>query len=174
MKGEEAMWCVLRADPGKEQDLFEACRKEMDGRTLFDVFQFTGEQMKRYEGSWHLEKRRLFPLDIFLETLNIEELIKKMGTYAHMAQKDEQGSFIRALSTEEEQFLMKLCGKEHYLSMSRGFIKDGITHVTQGPLKGWESRICKIDRHKRTAKIKAPTEWLQQSFVAGLEIVSKS
>lgn len=168
------MWCVLRCNPGQEQNMVEACRKEIDGRTLFDVFQLTGEQMKRYEGSWHLEKKILFPLTVFLETADRNALIAKMRPYAHMAQKDDGRDFLQPLTDEEEKFLERLFGREHYLSMSTGYIKSGITHVTKGPLKGWENRICKIDRHKRTARLKAPTEWLQRSFVAGLEIVSKS
>ena len=35
--------------------------------------------------------------------------------------------------------------------MSTGYIKDGTTYVTQGPLQGREKFIRRIDRHKRLA-----------------------
>ena len=37
--------------------------------------------------------------------------------------------------------------------MSRGIIREGNAQVTDGPLKGMENRIRRIDRHKRLAKI---------------------
>lgn len=42
------------------------------------------------------------------------------------------------------------------ISMSTGYIKDGTTHVTQGPLQGREKFIRRIDRHKRLAWLVLP------------------
>ena len=39
------------------------------------------------------------------------------------------------------------------ISMSTGYIKDGRTYVTKGPLQGREKIISRIDRHKRLAKL---------------------
>lgn len=39
------------------------------------------------------------------------------------------------------------------ISMSTGYIKDGRTYVTKGPLQGREKMISRIDRHKRLAKL---------------------
>ena len=73
-----------------------------------------------------------------------------------------------------EEFLRSLCGKEHHLGMSRGYIKDGETHVINGPLVGMERRIRKIDRHKRIARVMLPAGEPGRLMAAGLEITSRS
>lgn len=112
----------------------------------------------------------MFPAYIFLESKNENILLmelKKCGITA------EQGNRLIRLDQEEEQFLKILCGKEHHLQMSRGIICKGVAHITEGPLKGMESRICKIDRHKRLARIMMATRLGDGSLPAGLEITEK-
>ena len=59
------------------------------------------------------------------------------------------------------------------MSLSKGHIREGRTHVTQGLLQGKEALIRKIDRHKRLAKLEVPTrEGLLQMY-GGLEILTK-
>lgn len=169
------MWCVLNCPRGREQEISRICRSLTDGRVIRDVFVFTREQMKRYEGSWHVEEKPLFPGSIFLETEDVPALMRMLGQMFQENGSDGKADIpLRQLHAAEEKFLAELGGRQHHLPMSTGYIRDGVTHVTEGPLKGWENRICKIDRHKRTARLKAPTAWLQNDFVAGLEITSKS
>ena len=79
------------------------------------------------------------------------------------------------MDEETEAFLRRLGGTDHYVPMSRGIIRDGVTIVTEGPLVGNEARIRKIDRHRRLAKIEGPSElWQNEGFWTGLEITSKS
>ena len=60
------------------------------------------------------------------------------------------------------------------ITMSTGYIKDGITYVTEGPLLGREKFIRKIDRHKRLAWLMIPAGNSIWKMSAGLEIVSKN
>ena len=73
----------------------------------------------------------------------------------------------------EERFLKDLYGDSRNLKMSRGIVKNGVTQVTAGPLKGLEKRICRIERHKRLVKLKMPTEQSIGYIMAGLEITEK-
>ena len=57
--------------------------------------------------------------------------------------------------------------------MSRGVICNGVTHVQEGPLLGWEQNIRKIDRHKRIAFLKSPDETSELVAKVGLEITEK-
>ena len=60
-----------------------------------------------------------------------------------------------ALLPEQEVFLRNLMMPEtKKISMSTGYIKDGRTYVTKGPLQGREKMISRIDRHKRLAKLR--------------------
>ncbi len=73
----------------------------------------------------------------------------------------------------EEKFLKDLYGDSRHLMMSKGIVKGGFPKVTAGPLKGMEHKICRIDRHKRLAKLKMPTEQKLGYITAGLEITEK-
>ena len=92
--------------------------------------------------------------------------------------------YLVRIGAEEEKILRNLCGKEHHLEMSRGIIREGNAQVTDGPLKGMENRIRRIDRHKRLAKIEIAgiaddlrhyrkDAWCRY-IPAGLEITEKS
>lgn len=81
---------------------------------------------------------------------------------------------IVGLQPEQEDFLRKVLGSEKHVELSKGYIKDGRTYVTQGPLQGKESLICKIDRHKRLAKLEISVGDSHQEMRAGLEIISKN
>ena len=79
------------------------------------------------------------------------------------------------IDSGEERFLKELGGRDHHVPMSRGYIREGKTCVTEGPLCGHESQIQKIDRHKRLAHLDCRMDQYQRKGLwAGLEIVSKS
>lgn len=168
------MWCVMKCLPGKAETIMESCRKKLSGQVLHDVFMFTYERMKRYEGSWHLETHQMFPDYLFLETETPERLSEQLEPYRSFVQILEDGNMLLRVRPEEEAFLRSLCGQAHHLGMSRGYIQNGITHICQGPLMGLERRIRKIDRHKRLAKLTVPFQGLETPMQAGLEITSKN
>ncbi|BCZ26083.1 hypothetical protein EUBC25_01700 [Claveliimonas bilis] len=167
------MWYALKCHPGKEQEILESCRQEIDSRILCDAFLFTYDQMKRYEGSWHVEKKQMFPQYVFLETKDGRALLEhfKFSSAFPAAEAKEN---LKKISSEEERFLQSLYNTGHHLPMSEGYIRDGQTHVTCGPLVGWERQIKKIDRHKRLAKLAFPGNDFVTMIPAGLEIKSKS
>lgn len=144
----------------------------MPPKAYTDIFVLTYDRMRRYEGAWHLERRLLFPEYVFLESGNEELLFEEFGKCGGIA---ADGRHLNRIEREEEKFLRSLCGKGHHLGMSRGVIREGSTHVTEGPLKGMESQICRIDRHKRLAKIKIRglADELGRYIMAGLEIKEK-
>ena len=55
------------------------------------------------------------------------------------------------LSEEEVRFLTQFGKEEHIVEMSRGIVENDRVIVMEGPLKGNEGLIRKIDRHKRKA-----------------------
>lgn len=144
----------------------------MPQKAYRDIFVLTYDKMRRYEGAWHLERHLLFPEYIFLESENEELLLEELGKCDGIAADSRH---LNRIDREEEKFLRSICGKEHHLGMSRGIIREGSTHITEGPLKGMENRICRIDRHKRLAKIGIMdfADDLGRYITAGLEIKEK-
>lgn len=174
------MWCALKCRRGEEENIMDACRKRIPRETMQDIFVFTYDRLRRYEGEWHMETKLMFPDYVFLETEDIQRLSEELEPYREFVQVLEGSDMLWRVCPQEERFLRRLCGNGHHLSMSRGYIMDGRTYVTRGPLKGLERQIRKIDRHKRIARIEAPeVSWedasdLRLPVVAGLEIVSKN
>lgn len=134
------------------------------------MFIFTYDRLRRFEGAWHLERKLLFPSHVFLESENEDLLLEEFQKWS-VAEKQENP--LIQMKKEEEQFLRILCGTEHHLKISRGIICKGVAHITEGPLKGMENRICKIDRHKRLAQITITMRSDYGSIPAGLEITEK-
>lgn len=128
-----------------------------------EVFVFTYEQMKRYEGAWHSKTAKLFPGYVFLHIVTDRKLT------------EEEHAHLHPVEATEEKLLFELQKAGAHLPMSKGYIQNGITYVTEGPLKGKETIICKIDRHKRLARVKSPLEkYREKGLWTGLEIVSKN
>ena len=116
----------------------------------------------------------MFPDYIFMETGDAAALSEHLKPYREFVQVLEGTDMLWRIQPEEEKFLRELCGQDHHLEMSEGYIRDGITHVIRGPLVGMERRIRKIDRHKRIASIVIPTGGTERAVPAGLEITAKN
>ena len=147
------------------------CREDLSAIAVKDVFVPTYDCMRRYGGAWHREKRRLFPSYVFLDSENEELLLEEFRKSTVTAGRKK---CMFSIGREEEEFLKKLCGESHHLNMSRGVIRKGSTQIMEGPLKGMESRIRRIDRHKRLARVEIMMRRGCHTFPAGLEITEKT
>ena len=139
------------------------------------IFIPTYDCMKKYQGSWHIEKKPLFRNCFFIECRDKKEL-KSTLSRQHCSDflAEDVMSGITSLRLEQEEFLKELMQPEtKTISMSTGYIKDGTTYVTQGPLQGREKFIRRIDRHKRLAWLMLPEGEGQWELRTGLEIISK-
>ena len=173
-EGGLGIWYVLYCPNQKEEILLSACKCHLTREALGEAFIFTYDRMRRYDGAWHLERRLLFPHYLFLETGNEEKLAKELKQYSNVFPVFERDGKLVQVEPEEERFLRALCGAEHHSRMSRGYIRDGQTVVTEGPLKGKENLIRRIDRHKRIARVGMPSTGQLREMQVGLEIVAKS
>lgn len=167
------MWYVLYC-PNKEQDIIRLCQTRISEQALRDVFVLTYDQMRRYEGAWHMERKPMFPDYVFLESGNDGQLQEELKDYKEILCTMAQDDMLIPLHEEEESFLKMMCGKEHHFAMSKGVIRGGKTTVTEGPLRGRETLITKIDRHKRLAYLQAPAFSMGKVVKAGLEITEKT
>lgn len=57
--------------------------------------------------------------------------------------------------------------------MSYRYIEGQKVNITEGPLKGLEGQISKIDRHKRQCIVEVDMFGLKTRMTVGLEIVEK-
>ncbi len=150
----------------------DLCKQYFAGSAISDVFVLTYDQMRRYQGSWHIEKRLLLPANVLVESDNENILKDQLDIWNMDSQKQSMPQCLR-LDTQEENFLRFLCGNQKHVEMSRGIIYEGRIQIIEGPLRGLEEQIRKIDRHKRLAKIETHRGWNIRYLLAGLEIMEK-
>ena len=165
-----AIWYLLPCEKQEEQITLDSCKEYFSDSALRDAFVLTYDGMRRYCGARQKEKKLIFPANVLLESENEEALKKELNQYWNAS--GSKGD-VSKINPEEEKLLTALCGSKRNIEMSRGVICNGVMQVTEGPLKGMESRICKVDRHKRLARLWTRREQLVRYIPAGLEIVEK-
>ena len=84
------------------------------------------------------------------------------------------GSSFCPIRPEEEELLTRLTNGKDEIGMSYGVIEKGTLKVRSGVLAGMESRIKKIDRHKRKGFISMRLDGREKLVGIGLEITEKS
>ncbi len=157
---------ILSCQEQEEWQMLDFYKKQLFAEALADVFIITYDRLRRYEGEWHLEKGILFPRKIFFESRGREALKDELSRLSG------KGNPLVRVEGKDETLLRNLCGPEKHLKMSRGVIRKGAAEITEGPLRGNENRICKIDRHKRLARLGFDGHDLGNVW-AGLEILEK-
>lgn len=183
------IWYVLSCKAQEEYRILKVCNTHLSKKAMKKGFVLTYDRMRRYEGAWHLEQKLLFSALIFLESENRNILLEEVGNCSFLRENE-----LFSVNRDEEIFLKKLCGEDGNLGMSEGILHKGVPKITRGPLRGMEERICKIDRHKRLARVEAsvfPAEtgdgwpekdlsvrfmqgWRLPYITAGLEITEKT
>lgn len=168
------IWYVLRCEEGKEKKAAKLLKRQCQSLGEAEIFLITFERMKRYEGDWHCQEEPLFCGCVFAEA-DSQERIENAAGLAAVFRSFGIGGYSLRLMEEERAFLKEISGESHRIIMSKGYIREGTTFVTEGPLCGKEYKIRKIDRHKRLARIDSPLKCYQsRGLWMGLEILEKS
>lgn len=168
------MWYVVQVRTGMEEEIRIQCEKVLSREAFERCFLPYYIGMKKYGGEWHEEKKLLFPGYVFVISENAERLFLELKKVLGLTKLLGGGQEIVALRQEEIAFL-RLFGEEKMIvEMSVGEIENGKIRVIEGPLKGLEHQIRKIDRHKRKAWIEVELGGKRQETQVGLEIVRKS
>ena len=134
----------------------------------------------RKQGVSSLIEKVIFPGYLFVESemdqVSFNEKLWEMkgikSGIVKLLRYDRKGE-ISALYPEEKEYLEKLLGKNKVLEHSTGLIRGNRVIINEGPLQGFESKIVKIDRHKRTAILELPICGNQTRVTVSLEIVEK-
>ena len=155
------MWYVIQVRTGKEEEICFQCEKLIEKEILEKCFIPHYEQMKRYQGKWHKEQRILFPGYVFLVSDAKERLPFALKRVTGLTKLIGTGDEVVPLTEEEVD------------GMSKGLIVNDQVIIREGPLKGNEGLIKKIDRHKRRAYLELEMFGRTVETQVGLEIVEK-
>ena len=168
-------WYVLFVIGGKEQQLCNFLNQETDWYAFYPKI----ELVRRKNSIDHTIEKPLFPSYIFVESddkhqdfqTKLRELrARKTGIVKELNYKDD----VPALYDEEKEYLKGLLDEKHTLKKSTGYIENDHVIIMDGPLKGYESRIHKIDRHKRKAVLEVEMLHKKIDVTVPLEIIKRT
>ena len=163
------MWCVLATKVGREELIQQMCKRHLNKKIYSRCMFPLCEQREHYRGTWHTKLEKVFPGYLFFDTGDPDELSRQLRKEKIMAQNNK----LFVLTPEDVQCLL-FFGRTGVFPMSQGIIVNGRVIILSGPLVGEESRIRKVDRHKRRAWLQIKLFGKPYTVVVGLEISQKT
>lgn len=167
------MWYVIQVSTGKEEQVLTMIKKYGVQEYIKECFIPKYERRKKYLGQWHQEEAVLFPGYIFVISDQIEKLYQSLKYVPELTKILGVGEKWTPMEKEDVEIVELLSGKERLVRFSEGYIVGNNVVVSEGPLKGMEGVIKKIDRHKRKAYLEIPMFGRVLNVQVGLEIVEK-
>lgn len=149
-------WYVLYVKRGSEQEIADLINE------LGEVEAFVPRRIKFHKRAGQLIRLNepIFTSYVFVETdLDHEAFYVHVLTHvklntAYYKTLSYRDKSVDALYPQEKEFLLSLMDKEHVIGESTGLVEGDTVTILDGPLKGQQSAIVKIDRHKQCATLR--------------------
>lgn len=165
---------VIQVSGGREARARDLIVRMM-GELVSECYVPRREVCRRAGGAWVRVTERLFPGYLFVLTDDIQSLSERLArvpAFTRLLGKSDER--IIPLSQDEVAWLTALMEPtQKVVEMSAGVIEGDKVTVTEGPLKGHEALIGRIDRHKRCAYLDMRMFGRTKTIKVGLEIVRK-
>lgn len=165
---------VIQVTGGREARARDLIARMM-GELVSECYVPRREVCRRAGGAWVRVTERLFPGYLFVLTDDIQSLSERLArvpAFTRLLGKSDER--IIPLSRDEVAWLTALMEPtQKVVEMSAGVIEGDKVTVTEGPLKGHEALISRIDRHKRCAYLDMRMFGRTKTIKVGLEIVRK-
>nr|WP_240464225.1 antiterminator LoaP [Paenibacillus apiarius] len=162
---------------GKEHVIKQLFNERLDSDVCKPIVPLQ-ERFFKIAGTVKKELKPLFPSYVFLESkLSSLEFIKSTNALIYTSR--DIFRLLRYSESEvsmrdsERQALVSLCNDDYCIRSSCGIIEGDSIQITDGPLKGWDSKVKKINRHKRQAVIELELMGDIRLVNVALEIVKK-
>lgn len=165
---------VVQVVGGREENAREGIAREM-GDAAQDCFTPRCDLSKKVHGIWKPVRSLLFPGYVFVETSSPQRLLKVLpNVHGFTRLLGVNGDSYRSLTSDEVAWLDAVTsGETHAMGMSQAVQEGDRIVVTNGPLRGREAQIIKVDRHKRLAWIEVHILGRTTKVKVGLEVVRK-
>lgn len=183
------MWYVIQVQGGQEEKTAELIKKQLTlcDDSLRECFIPKKERVKKFKGRWQQVEELLFPGYVFADSGNAEELYRRLKQVGRLTKVLQDGNFLfLSLSEAEELWIKKIGDLRHVTKMSKVDIVAGVpigkvdgidtgknVIVREGPLKGLEGHVTKVNLHKREVTIRMPFAGRLVDVKLGIEVVEK-
>lgn len=162
---------MIQTRAGNEEHISFTCRERVC-RGSEEAFTMKKEMVKKIRGEWIRGIYPLFPGYVFFETHDIEDLFYRLKRLPALTKIVRTGDEFTPLAPEEEDILRKLGGVIHIIKASAGFMEGDRVRIFDGPMKGMEGSILRINRHKSIAEVSIEFLGAKRKIPLALEIVA--
>ena len=159
---------------GKEAHAIKLIESLVPPQRYKEVFSPKFQRKMKLGGEWCVVEAPLVPGYLFISTDDVLKLRDALFHVPALTKLLKMGSEIVPLGPDEIAWIERLTiPGQRTVEFSEGYIVGDQVIITSGPLRGYESMIVKIDRHKRFAYLKFNIMGRVKQVKVGLEIVSK-
>ena len=148
-------WYLVHTEPGREQAICDRVRSIVSPELLRDAFVMRQERWFKRAGTWSIVTAQPFPEYFFVATPDVVALDRELSRLSFPARI--AGAAERAytpMADDAQAWFECALDANHVLRNSVAVIVDGELHVQKGPLVGQESRMSRIDRHRRRCTVR--------------------
>ena len=148
-------WYLLRMPEGREASLCAELKRLLSTSVLTDAFVLRKERWMKRGGVWFLEPVNMYRSYAFAISRDASGLAKELSSLTLPVEL--VGTETRSwapLADEAAAWYAAAMDAAHVIRSSTAVITDGVLHVQSGPLVGQESRISKVDRHRRRCQVR--------------------
>ncbi len=157
--GRLSMYYVIQVKTGKENETIQDILKNKPDDPSFDVFSPYRKVIKKFKGIEKEVIERCFPGYVFVETNDVKELFRQLyftpGFQKLLGREEGTENFL-PLDKDESRMVDILYSKNNnrITEISNIQVREGeMIRVLDGPLMGLETKIKKVNLHKRTVTI---------------------
>lgn len=150
-----ARWYLLRMPEGREASICAELRRLLPESVLADAFVLRKERWMKRGGTWFLEPVNMYRGYAFAISSDAAGLAKSLARLTLPVEL--VGTETRSwapLADEAAAWYAAAMDSSHVIRSSTAVITGGVLHVQSGPLVGQESRIAKVDRHRRRCQVR--------------------
>ena len=148
-------WYLLRMPEGRESAICEELKRLLPESVLTDAFVLRKERWMKRGGTWFLDPVNMYRGYAFAISSDAAGLSKAIAGLTLPVEL--VGTDVRSwapLADEAAAWYAAAMDASHVIRSSTAAIVDGVLHVQSGPLVGQESRISKVDRHRRRCQVR--------------------
>ena len=166
-------WYVIQVMTGSEETMCQNIQQIMETDCYERCFVPMAEVRMKQNGKYVTAEKPLFPGYLFIITDAAEKVQAALWKVAKFKRLLSAGGTASALTEQEVSAFHSFSDENYRVSLSKGFIEGDQIVITEGPLKGQEGLIRKIDRHKRFALVEMPFLGKTTNVRVPLEVADK-
>lgn len=165
---------MIQTLSGKEEETADMIRKTVSSSCIEECFVSKRERLKKFHGYWNKEDEILFRGYVFTISRRPEELYQQLKHIPRLTKiLGREGQYFFSLNQEEQKLIKRIGDEKHKTLISKVKVEvDKQIWVIDGPLKGYERNIVKLNLHKREAVVLVKFMGREIDLKMGIEMVN--